>query len=255
MRKIPILGVASIIGLSGLVVLGSSPRLVSEILSSVRSNAVVRVFLPEAKPDSANLMIKDHKTDQAYDTKKPFDTSAPDVPETVLWSVIFSLPPRLDAQAEKARSAGDDASLWSDYFVRQAKISPVSSHVLREASARFVEQVAPIDQQADLIILQIREKNPWPPLNPDSSIPVGAAVPHELKPLQAQRDAVALRLRDSFRESIGEKEFAKFSEFINEFAKGFVRYELRPEERTGQSVFTNNDFEPFEGPHKGGDRQ
>lgn len=256
MRRIPLLGVASVIGLTSLVVLGSSPRLVSEILSSVRSNPVTRVFLLETKPDSGNLFLKERETDQSGDSKTPSDTSVPEVPESVLWSVIFSLPQRLDAAAEKARGVGEDDSLWSHYFVRQARISPVSSQLLRETSARFSDEVAPIDQQATLVVRQLREKNPQPSSNPDVSIPEVSAIPDELKSLQNQKDEITLRHRDSFRGAIGEEEFAKFSEFLtNEFAKGFVRHEIKSGERTPHSVPANNGFEPFGGTNKGGDRQ
>lgn len=234
MRNKLILAVIGTIGLSSFVVLGSSPGLVGGLLESVKNNSVASVF--SGMVESVTPIEISLNTDQPV---------SPQIPEAILWSVIFSLPERLDSEAEKAKLAGQDESLWTNYFIRQAKLSTGSSQTLRETAARYFVEVAPLDEQAGSIVRDMRAKNPQPQPPPFSADTI---LPTELTALQNQKDEVVLRNRDSFRTAIGEEEFAKFSEFLlTEFAKGFVRRERRSDEPfTTPRSSENNGFAPTE---------
>ena len=166
------------------------------------------------------------------------------------------MPERLDSEAEKARIAGENDSLWRSYFVRQAKITSDSDLILRETASRFLSEIAPLDKQARSIIQEIRAKNPQPlDWKADGTPTDKLPLPVELSNLQNQKDEIVLRNRDSFRSAIGEDEFAKFSEFlVTEFSKGFVRHEINPDEQIPQPEGEDNGFKPFESNENGGNQ-
>ena len=89
-------------------------------------------------------------------TKADGQADEAEIPETVLWSVIFSLPSRLDHKAEQARSAGENDSLWTNYFVRQAKISASSANTLRQSANSYTAEVSPVSERAKVLIQNAR---------------------------------------------------------------------------------------------------
>jgi hypothetical protein len=129
MRKRIFTAIFALIGLSSIAVLGSSPDFISNLLDSVQNNPITRAFSTETQKDSEKPIPSNGDKAQGSDDSirqislKSDETSPPEVPETVLWPVIFSLPERLDSEAEKARLAGEDDSLWSNYFVRHERRS------------------------------------------------------------------------------------------------------------------------------------
>ncbi len=254
MRKKSIVMIMSVIGLSSFVVLGSSTDFVFRIIDSVKSNSVTRDLFrtQNTGPNAPKTSQRSSLTPEEYSLDKD-QSDSDQVPEAVVWSVIFSLPKRLDTEADRARAVGEDDSLWTKYFVRQSKISAASNQILRETAEHYFLEIAPIDEQAISIIRELREKNPQPPaLSPYGSF-LKEPVPASLSILQIQKNEAVLRNRDLFRTAIGEQEYAKFSNFIEtEFSKGFIPNESLSKEPSLRTEDETEGFTPFGTTETGG---
>lgn len=252
MKKHSLAAVLSLVGLGGLAVLGSSPEYFSRMVASLFS-AELKTDISRRDFGSANAAQAENGSNLRKEAVVHEQNA--DIPDEVLWSFVFSLPERLEQQAELARLAGEDDSLWTDYFVRQAKLSATSSQMLREIAALYLADIIPIDERARSITQDIRAKDPQSPaLQHDGSV-AQRLVPTSLVDLQREKDAVSLRYRDRFRGAVGEEEFARFSEFLEtEFKKGFVRKDEKGNDVPQHSDGANNGFKRFEANNAGGDR-
>ena len=254
MRKKTFLAIIALIVLSSFVVLGSSPGLVGNLLETVQNNAITKVFSSEVQTESQNP--GNESTEKVQNSEvfpqeisiKTEETPTPKVPEIILWRVIFSFPEKLEKAAEKARQAGQDDSLWTNYFVRQGGLSPEHNQILKENALAYFNEIAPLNEEAKTIVEEWRKKNLPKPIKGDTEeISSRPAPPTGFIELQQQKDEITLRYRDNFKNAIGEQALAKFSEFVNgEFAKGFVMQTGQPPiDRKIDSETENKGFTPF----------
>ncbi|MGI8640249.1 MAG: hypothetical protein ACR2MG_09835 [Pyrinomonadaceae bacterium] len=252
-RKI-IPAIIAFIGLSSLAILGSSPKFVSGILDSVQNNPITRLFSSEVQTESqkttdgSNGKIENRANFSQNVSMKDAETPPAQVPEVILWRVIFSLPEKLEKAAEKARQAGQDDSLWTNYFVRQGGLSPAGSQALTETSSAYLNEIAPLNEKAKTIAEEWHRKNLSKPTISSDEKPLSKpSPPAELVELQRQKDEIAMRYKDDLRNAVSEEEFAKFSKFVNgDFAKGFALQEGSPPiDVDSQIKKQNNSLTPF----------
>lgn len=259
MRKKSVLAIIAVIGLSSFVVLGSSPSLFSKILESVQDNPITRAFSNEVQTESQNNISDFSETTEKNTSSqqeisiKTLETQATQVPEVVLWRVIFSLPEKLEKTANKARQEGQDDSLWTNYFTRQAGLAIENNLILSAKSSAFSSEVIAINERTTQIIEEFRTKNLK--LNGQNEKSVSDFKPStELIALQKQKDEVVLRYRDDFKTAIGEDAFAKFDKWLKEdFSKGFeIRAEPSGIDKNILPEIENKGFAPFSETQKRG---
>lgn len=201
----------ALIGLSSFVILGSSPNFYGKFFQSIENTSIVKAFsLSSAKDETQNSSLNRIAASQEV-------VSGQEVPQTILWQMVFSLPQRLDRAAGKLSAQGKDAAIWNNYLTRQAKLSVQNELILKATAARYFAEIAPIDQKAREITQQTRAKYPDGKIEKDN-FPLP---PVELGVLQKQKDDITLLYRDSFRTAVGEESFNQFNDFLTqEFSKG-----------------------------------
>lgn len=145
---------------------------------------------------------------------KSAQTTSKEIPDNVLWYIVFSMNENLEKEAEKLNREGKDGTLFSAYFRRQGKLSAENEKVLKDKSNDFEKEIKPFIQEAKKIIDEARKKSKGGTGTTDSPPPA-------LEELQKQRDEITLRYRDSFKQAVGESAFNEFSGFLTQdFTRG-----------------------------------
>jgi hypothetical protein len=111
-------------------------------------------------------------------------------------------------QAEQAERAGkhDSAHAYRTVFKNDAELTDAQSRLLNEIASECEQAVKEQDARAKVIIDARRQhfKETGKVLPPSE----------ELKAMQEERNAIILRHRDKLRAGLGEREWARFSEFV-----------------------------------------
>lgn len=141
MRKRLILRAFVFIGFASLAVLGSSQNLWYDFLEATRNSQILPTIVRSSGIDSEQALQETAINSSEPTSSTKADGQADEIPETVLWSVIFSLPSRLDHKAEQARSAGENDSLWTD-------ISSAKRRFLQPAQTLYDDRQAPTSQRS-----------------------------------------------------------------------------------------------------------
>lgn len=207
MRRTFVTAIFVLVGLGGLAVLGSSPDFVSNLLESVQDNPITTIFSP---PDrGAEAIAKERKSKSA---SREQESTPAEMPEYVLWQVVFDFTKKIETKAEELSQQGQDGNLFSKYFIRQGPLSIENNLILREIAAKYFETIDPLDQRAKKIIEEAKAKD-------SKRTPIEAqsppAHPVELKELQTQKNEITMHYRDMVRTAFGEEAFNKFSLFLS----------------------------------------
>ena len=199
MRKILLLGVASIIGLSGLVVLGSSPGVIRQLLESVQKSQMAGIISsPTRREPKAGLSEANPVPERAL---KPFEQTSQDIPDHVLYDVIFRLDNDFRDKAAEQEAAGQIPTGFRHYFKDEAGLTDEENLILKQVAIEFLSEVQPVDTAARNFIEEIDE--------------VEKRV-NKLTTLQEQRDSIVLSNRDKLANSMGEPAFGRFNQYVHE---------------------------------------
>lgn len=245
MRKVYVTASLVVIGLSSLVAFGNRTGFVKTLLDLGQYSPITKVFKFGPEVQSGSVQQASEVT-IGSNTETPVTGEQSDIPEVVLWSVVLTFPERLESAAQASREKGEDDSLWTHYFVRQAELTASGNQILAEVASRYLGDIAPLDEQARSIVMNIRARNRG------HSTPTEP--PAELLELQRQKEVTVLRSRDEFRSAVGEEGYAKFSRFlVTEFAKGFIRQDPKSNPEV-QPYGEMNDFTGFPSVLNGGNQ-
>jgi hypothetical protein len=129
------------------------------------------------------------------------------VPEHVAYEFLFR---RSVFFRERAASAGKPQAV-DPTPGREAGLRDEHARALDKIAAACLEEVKAQDERARVVINSYRARYPGRVVPPGQSLP---PPPPELEAMQRERDAMLLRGRDRLREALGEKEFARLSEFV-----------------------------------------
>lgn len=212
MRKKLILAVISIIVLSSFVVLGSSPKFIREMLESVQNNQITRVFSPTiSETENSGL----NRANPVPERPLPsFEQTNPGIPEHVLFDMVFRLDNEFRAKAMAQETAGEIPTAFKYYFKDEAGLTDEENLILKQVAVEFLEEVQPIDAQAQIVI--------------EGGGKVAAVAP-TLSDLQEQRNAVVLSNRDKLANRLGGTAFGRFNQYVQEdFALQLNSYQVQP---------------------------
>ncbi len=152
-------------------------------------------------------------------TPKVKAQSASQIPPQILYDQMFRLIVAFNRKAEIQRLKGETITSLPSYFKEEAHLSDQENEILQQVALEFLQEVKPIDDQATILITQIRESFP------DGVIPEGQQVPPpppELANLQDERNSAAIKYRDRLNELLGNARFADFDRFVQgSFAENF----------------------------------
>jgi hypothetical protein len=205
-KKFMMIVVTATICLFGVAALASPATFLNDVIVSVKNT----IFPTETKIQSPPTAteIKYNPTPNVIETK--------DVPEYILWRVIFSFPSKLEESAEAARQKGEDDSLWTNYFARQAKLSPDNVEVLKNVAVQHDTEIKAVDERLKTLVEQTKQLKQIPSRE-------------QFVELQKQKNEITLHYRDNLKAGIGDEAFAEFEKWVkSEFAKGFEKLDKSP---------------------------
>ena len=130
------------------------------------------------------------------------------LPEHVAYEFLFR---RADLFRQSAARAGKPLALDSSLQL-EARLSDDQVLVLGEIATTCLQEVAELDQKAQVIITQFRSRFPGRVVPRDADL----SPPAELEAMQQQRDATFLRGRARLQQAFGEQEFNRFNRFMQE---------------------------------------
>jgi hypothetical protein len=213
-KKSLLVVVTSIIFLFGVVALASPITLLNDVFTSVKKS----IFQAESLTQSQNSEIQATPT-PAFPTTLTPNVREIEIPEYILWKVIWGFPEKFERSAEEARQKGEDASLWTNYFVRQAKLSEVNADIFKQKATEYSNELEPVSNRIQEISLQqklSREKTTR--LSNDKI----SELKKEFLELQEKQKELSLKYRDEFRKAIDEESFNSFEKWLTtEFAGKF----------------------------------
>ena len=252
MRKKITLAIFSIIPLSSFVVLGSSPDFVGQIMESVRNSAVANAIASFNAPESGQPQIGNEQNAQILDvvesSQTPKNVRSIEIPEEILWRVILSFPKKFETAAEKARAAGQNETLFTEYFTRQAKLSVENAEIFKQKAAAYVVDLSPVTERMQAIGDRKKATRERSQKLPNEE---NYALKKELLELQEKQKEIVLKYKEEFRKAIDEDSFAIFeqwlkTEFTAKFSSGKITSNDIPTKTTPSLNLPNNGFEPIE---------
>jgi hypothetical protein len=181
-------------------------------------------------------------------TPENVNLKAVEIPEEILWRVIFGFSERFKTAAEKAKAAGQDESLFTEYFTREAKLSVETAEIFKQKAAEYAAALEPLTERMQSIEDYRRAARDGGKKLPNEEL---YALKKELLELQQKRKEITLKYRDEFRQAINAASFASFENWLKtEFAAKFSSQKITskdtPSKITPNSNLPNNGFESIE---------
>jgi len=147
------------------------------------------------------------------------ENSSPEVPDAVIYRLIFRHQALLKAKADELERQGKDAKHMRGFFKRRADLTDEQAQAFDEISSQCALELKAIDERAKPIVQAYRAQYP------NGQVPHGQLPqppPVELHQMTKERNELVLRKRDELRAAFGENEFKRFEEFIkNKMARSF----------------------------------
>jgi hypothetical protein len=130
------------------------------------------------------------------------------LPEHQAYEFLFR---RADLFRQSAIRAGNPLALDSSLQL-QAGLSDDQIRVLGDIATTCLQEVAELDQKAQVIITQFTSRFQGRVVPRDADL----SPPAELQTMQQQRDSAFLRGRAKLQQAFGEQEFNRFNRFMQE---------------------------------------
>lgn len=215
MQKKFMIGSLALVGLSGLVVLGSSPKYLSEMFESAQTNLIIGIFSHKAdeNPESARSnAIPERPLTNVASTSEQIK---PDIPDYVLYDMVFRMDNIGRVKAREQEKIGEMPTAFKYYFKNEAGLTDEEDRILEETAHEFLQEVQPLDAEAQKIIEGGNK---------------GEETHASLNLLQEKRNALVLSNRDKLANRLGEVVFGRFDKYVREnFALKLNSYQPQPE--------------------------
>jgi len=135
------------------------------------------------------------------------------IPLHVVYGQVFRHIRDLNRQADKDESKGLDGKHFRTLYKRMAKLEDKEAASLDRVAAEANKEMDKLDAEAAHLIKKFREKNPKGSANPNAPRP---KPPAELMALSKTRREKLLAARDKLLAELGDEEFRRFEEFLQE---------------------------------------
>lgn len=146
-------------------------------------------------------------------TSTPASANGGEIAQFAVYRQLFRHFVFLKEKAAEKEQRGEDSSSLRNFYKRQAKLDDKQVLTLDQVATETDDAVRKLDEKAKKITDKIRAKYP------EGKLPKGEQpppLPEELKVMQKQRTAIILHGRDRLRESLGEQEFQRFDEYVQQ---------------------------------------
>ncbi len=138
---------------------------------------------------------------------------AHEIPQFAVYRQLFRHYVFLKEKAAEKEQRGGDGSSFRGLHKRKAGLDEKQAEALDRIATETDDAVTRLDERAKKITDKIRAQYPEGKLPPGQSPP---PFPEELKAMQKQRNETILRGRDRLREALGEQEFRRFDEYVQQ---------------------------------------
>lgn len=248
MKKIIIAGALSTVGLGTLVSLGDQQDFVSRMIQVSGLGGTFGLSEPSAPatlagvPQTASDRTGEKKSRLPFAVADRPEPTQP-IPDYVLWRVILSFPERLAAAAEKARAAGESDLLFTEYFTRQAKLSPGNAEILKQAASQYAIELKPLSDRATTISSYRKSvRNEGKRLLDKEKF----SLSKEQFDLQEKQKKLAIRYKEKIRSSIDQESFASFEQWLTtEFSRSFQSGTINPKDSPKPKNSPESKSSPF----------
>ena len=217
MKKKVLIGILALVGLSSLVVLGSSPEYLSEMFESVQTNPITTIVALSADEKKTGLESANVIPDRPAASVRSMssETIKSDIPDYVIYDMVFRMDNRGRVKAREQEKIGEMPTAFKYYFKNEAGMTDEEDRILEETALEFLKEVQPIDAEAQKII-EAGNKG-------DETLAL-------LSSLQEKRNVVVLSNRDKLANRLGETAFGQFNHFVQRtFALKLNSYQPQPE--------------------------
>jgi hypothetical protein len=146
-------------------------------------------------------------------TSAPFSSQDGEIPQFAVYRQLFRHFVFLKEKAAEKEGRGEDGSSLRSFYKRKANFDEKQALALDQVATETDAAVTKLDEKAKKIIDKIRAKYS------EGKLPKGEQpppLPEELKVMQKQRTELILHGRDRLRESLGEQEFQRFDEYVQQ---------------------------------------
>lgn len=254
MKKRLAYGIFALIGLGSIAALGGSPQFVGRLIESIRNSAfrIATSASASRRYNTSGVKRAEYTSTEAVSsflqTDENVNLKSIEIPEEILWRVIFGSSERFKTAAEKARAVGQDASLFTEYFMRHAKLSVENAQIFIQKAAEHAAALSPVTERMQSIGNYRRAARESGKKLPNKEI---YALNKELLELQGKRKEITLKYRDDFRNAVDADSFANFENWLKtEFAAKFSSKKITskdiPSKNPPDSNLPNNGFESIE---------
>jgi hypothetical protein len=188
----------------------------SLIVSSQSNQSRVEISsLTGLMPKPDNLKIPQNREDQRT-SKLPAN-----IPDDVAYRQIFKHIEELNKKADREeQQKGKDGKKLRNHYKQMARLDERQARILDKIAGNTNHELEKLDKRAKQIIEQVRSQTPNRRIEQGQKPPLP---PQELFDLAKQRKDVTLKAVSELRASLGEAEFVRFSQFVNEKVKSGIQ--------------------------------
>lgn len=197
-------------------------------------------FLPQAvdkatMPPLNDLAPKTAALSQQVQQQNKASTQPPvEVPKQIVYGILFREMAVYKKKAEEKEAKGENATALRQHHKEKLKLNDEQFVALDRIAAESNRKVEKLDASAKKIIDSFRAQFT------DRKLKAGDPVsppPAELKSLQAQRDATILAAREELRRALGEAEFKRLDDFVQQD----ISSKLKPVENAPINIPASDD--------------
>ena len=143
-----------------------------------------------------------------------------DIPEDIVYGQVFRHIEELNRKADEEEQKGNNGNKLRNLYKDTARLDDRQARLLDKIAKDANHELKKLDKRAREIIDQVRSRTPNGKLEPGQLPP---APPTELYELSSHRKNVILQAVNALRSDLGEAEFARFSEFVNQKVKSGIK--------------------------------
>jgi hypothetical protein len=140
-------------------------------------------------------------------------TTQAGVPKHIAYGLFFGEMLALKKKAAEREKQGIKSDAMRDFHKLRGKLNDYESQVLNEIATECNEKVVKINGQARAMINRERARHPHGRLKEGESLPL---VPAELMQMEEQRKQTLLEARERLRTILGQKDFDRVDNFIQQ---------------------------------------
>ena len=144
-----------------------------------------------------------------------------DIPDDVTYRQVFKHIEELNKKAnDEERVKGKDGKKYRNFYKNMARLDERQASNLDRIADQTNREIKKLDDRAKQIIDQVRAQTPNHRIERGQKPPVP---PQELSDLTKSRKNLTLKAISELQTNLGEAEFARFSQFVNEKVKTGIR--------------------------------